>query len=33
MTQVSPSTFSTPCRHDTRESVITMSDFGSRPMR
>ena len=33
MIQVSPSTRITPCRHDTRESVITMSDFGSRPMR
>ena len=30
--QPSPSTRSTPCRQETRESVMTMSDFGSRPM-
>ena len=29
----SPSTRSTACRHETRESSTTMSDLGSRPMR
>jgi hypothetical protein len=31
-TQVSPSIRSCACRHETRESVSTMSDCGSRPM-
>ena len=33
MTHASPSTRIVPCPHDTRESVMTMSDLGSRPMR
>ncbi len=32
-TQASPSTRRIPCRHETRESVMTMSDCGSRPIR
>ena len=32
MIQAPPSNSSSPCRHETRESVMTMSDFGSRPM-
>ena len=32
MTQPSPSTRISPCRHDTRESVMTKSDLGSRPI-
>jgi hypothetical protein len=31
--QPSRSTRRTPCRHETRESVMTMSDSGSRPIR
>jgi len=32
MTQPSPSTRTSACRYETRESVKTMSDFRSRPM-
>ncbi len=33
MTHPSASARISPCRHDTRESVMTMSDLGSLPIR
>src|SRR5580692_4758965 len=32
-THLSPATLNTPCCHETRESVMEMSDLGSRPTR